>query len=501
VLSSAERSPTLDDLVALTDQMERDEAQERGALRQRDREIGLALAGLRERPGEQVVGWLDRVASPAHVAHGSLSMGKEFLSFVLGVIAAVMGVSLAVGALRYDGTQPINIVLAWLVLVGMQVLFLLALGVGGVLGGRRSGRLTVLQGVLRTVVEGLLRLFSQATREGWGRILGQGAAVQQHYARLRNWLLMRWLQLFAVVFNVAVLVTLLAMLTFSDRAFAWSTTVGLTPQTMHRMTSVVSLPWAWVAPGAVPSAEMVEATRYFRMSEAAAGAERDPAVFGGWWSFLIASLITYGLLPRVLLLAWSHRRYRRALGEAIVQVPGVDLLLERLNRPLVQTGAAVADRQPSLPAGAVVPGGDEAEAIDASARWTGINWSEVPLSDAQLAELVREQLGITLARTLAAGGEQSLGADRATAAAAGEAGGGVVLVVKAWEPPRGEVQDFVQELRGALGRGRSILVLPIAMSDGAAAPARETDRGIWQRFVARLGDPWLRVSELKGQHV
>lgn len=191
--------------------------------------------------------------------------------------------------------------------------------------------------------------------------------------------------------------------------------------------------------------------------------------------------------------------YRRALHQSIVRSPGVDLLLERLNRPLVETGAALPDNQPRInpPAGAR---GTDVQ-IDRSTRWTAINWSGVLLTDAQLADLARAEFGIAIACTLPAGGERSLEEDRATVTAASEWGGGVMLVVKAWEPPRGEINDFLEQLRSAMGKGRSILVLPVAIGGGTPEQPSDADGGIWQRRIARIGDPWLRVIELKGQHV
>ena len=71
------------------------------------------------------------------------------------------------------------------------------------------------------------------------------------------------------------------------------------------------------------------------------------------------------------------------------------------------------------------------------------------------------------------------------------------MLVKAWEPPILEVVDFLGGLRRAIGEGERIVVLPIAMSlQALASHAYQQQCNIWQRKLATVGDPWLRVQLL-----
>jgi Protein of unknown function (DUF2868) len=73
----------------------------------------------------------------------------------------------------------------------------------------------------------------------------------------------------------------------------------------------------------------------------------------------------------------------------------------------------------------------------------------------------------------------------------------LLMLVKAWEPPMLDVVDFLGALRGALGAGERIVVLPIAMSPEArASHVYQQQCAIWQRKLATVGDPWLRVQAL-----
>jgi hypothetical protein len=60
-----------------------------------------------------------------------------------------------------------------------------------------------------------------------------------------------------------------------------------------------------------------------------------------------------------------------------------------------------------------------------------------------------------------------------------------------------EVVDFLGALRRAIGEGARIVVLPIALSPQAlAAQVYQQQCDIWQRKLATVGDPWLRVQPL-----
>jgi len=73
----------------------------------------------------------------------------------------------------------------------------------------------------------------------------------------------------------------------------------------------------------------------------------------------------------------------------------------------------------------------------------------------------------------------------------------LLMLVKAWEPPMLEVVDFLGALRRAIGEGERIVVLPIAMSSQTlASHVYEQQCDIWQRKLATVGDPWLRVQSL-----
>ena len=58
-----------------------------------------------------------------------------------------------------------------------------------------------------------------------------------------------------------------------------------------------------------------------------------------------------------------------------------------------------------------------------------------------------------------------------------------------------EVVDFLGTLRRDIGRGQRMVVLPVAMSPQAlTSHVYQQQCDIWQRKLATVGDPWLRVQ-------
>lgn len=163
--------------------------------------------------------------------------------------------------------------------------------------------------------------------------------------------------------GLGVLLGYLTLLLFTDLAFGWSSTLIDQPQRVVQLSQTLAAPWQWFWPTAVPSVELVEATRYARINPHAGNLQWA----GGWWQFLLASLLAYNLLPRAVLalvialkLRWSGRRV-----------------------VLVRSPSIITEHSPIAPA-----------AEDLLAHWQAapaLNWE---ISDTRELPSARLQLGI-----------------------------------------------------------------------------------------------------------
>jgi hypothetical protein len=295
--------------------------------------------------------------------------------------------------------------------------------------------------------------------------------------------MLTWSQCAAVAFNAAALICAFALIAFTDLAFGWSTTLRLDDDDMLRLAQLLAAPWRELWPAAVPSAELIEHSRFFRL------ASSPPTTIAaseltGWWPFLVAAVMTYGLLPRCCLLLLASIRLQAATRNLLLGDPQVRALLDRMNAAEVQLGS---DRKE---AAMVFPDVEAQSAPTMSGDAVVIVWSgALPLRDVgqwtatHLRRRVTEALEAG-SRTIAADG---FVIERAVALRPNA----VIVFVRGWEAPLLDLQDFIQALRARVGPQCSLIVVPVGASGGITS---EAQRSIWSRWAARIGDPALYLE-------
>ena len=417
-------------------QYRRDQQHTPDFLHRRDRRLALA----REQDGApppDAAAWLSAVDAPdAGAALRTWRRGRAALTLA----GAVLGVLTVLGVLYVDGQGRINVTLI-LALALLQLLLALATTAQAVSGPRP-----------------------------WGRLLGRGDGADTPVLRqLHPQLAARAAHGAGLAFAVTALLTLLAQVLVRDLAFGWSTTLQTSAPAYHALVEQLAWPWRGWLPAAVPGLELVEQSRYFRLvSEAPA----DPERLGAWWPFLAMLWLCYVLLPRLALLGLARLHLNHRARALLQRHPGWVALRERFATPWVDSGQAPAAAGP----GPAVPAATEL--APAPERGVVIRWAGAGSAD--LAGRLLEQAP---AQVLEAGGSASLEQDRDTLARA-DLGLPVVLLARGWEPPTGELADFLDDARHCLPADTDIMLLPLANDDKTAV----VDGALlaqWQRFVGR----------------
>ena len=186
-------------------------------------------------------------------------------------------------------------------------------------------------------------------------------------------------------------------------------------------------------------------------------------------------MIFYGLAPRIVTLVVTASRSRAVLRETILIVPGVAEVLDRM-------GAGTAAESEDDDAVDVAPVPMHKGAIS---RGRVINWSGFPAGDDVVARL---GVGPVIH---AGGGVVDRDAASLDEAARSE---GVIVLVKAWEPPVLDLIDYLRDLRRAMGDGKPITVFAATVRGEALARADDRTVAQWRRALARAGDPWLDLA-------
>jgi hypothetical protein len=451
----------------------------------RDRDIGRRISD-RDRV-QRVRSWWRYVAPGTRDGVGArLERLRTLVTVAMAAAGALTGIAVALAAFAYDGSQPVNVVRLLVLLVGVQLVLLLLTLV--LLPGRIPG-LRRLQDLLAALNPGAWAAsvyvkLAHASPDA-ARLFDRHAAGAA-YGRFAKWQLLSWSQIAAVAFNIAALVSAILLVTFSDLAFGWSTTLEANPVLVTRAVQTIAWPWHTLAPGAVPRAALIEQSQFFRLDGSDVAAA-SPRALGAWWPFIVLALMTYGLAPRLVLLAFTAARLRVATAALLLDDSQVTALVDRMAEPEIETAAAEHENTPRPAEVGLVP----APQRPIIGRAQALIWEGSLAVDAA-RDYARRHLGLDVIGIAEAGGGRALATDReALERLAADVPQTLVVFTPAWEPPLLELLDFLAEVRRRVGKAASIVVTPVP--DGARA-VTEVERATWGRAIARLADPKLYVE-------
>ncbi|MDO6824754.1 DUF2868 domain-containing protein [Marinobacter sp. 1_MG-2023] len=437
---------------------QRDNGQAPAFLHRRDRKFALTCEQQDVTPDpERWLAHMNRLSGPG----AGISSAEQTLRFWRRINSGFMlagtmfGLLTMLGLLFYDGGQRINITI-FLAFVAFQLLLALLTTVQSLVGWQPW--------------RGLLQRFRKRPEPA--------IAI-----RLQPTLMARAAQLGGLCFTVAGLVTLLAMVVLQDLAFGWSTTLETDASSYHRMVSAVAAPWAWLWPAAAPDLALVEATRFFRATAANSGI--NPVRWGQWWPFIAMVWTTWALLPRLVLFLLANMLIRRKARQVLASHPALRALMYRMETPTLDTGNEHNDAS-DLPDTETRLSLQPLPDSDIVLCWAGAGEPELPDT-------------LTTGKSLIAraGGRMTLEEDRQslTQIASYLAQGPrlpVLLITRSWEPPTGELDDFLASARDLWPKGTRVTLVPLAPRMEQEPDPHQTQQ--WLRFSERAGPEFITVS-------
>lgn len=421
-------------------------------LLERDRALGAALKA--ETPEARILAWW-QTQQDAPVAPSHVSPLLDMLSWLFALAGFLSGASVMGASIAYRGDYPINLLTLFaLLLLIPWITYAIGLALRCVARLRLGKR--PLAGFTRRLIMHSIERFADVR---WQYASGQQNRISQVAGALSQ----RMLQGFAVCFYLASIAVGLLWIIFSDLAFGWSSTLEVQAETIHSWTTVLSLPWAIWLPDAVPSAFLIEQSQFFRIADSPYAVH----VLARWWPFVVLSLFFWGLVPRMILWWIAGRTLNRAVRRYLLDHPLVTALLDRLTpASLVYTTDA---RPQDADVNSTVVQADRSNAESGLA----ISWNGA----AEAASILQVYSGEGLAAHTAQ--LQALPHRR------------LEIWVKSWEPPVLEFIDLLHEARSLTPEGTVIVVIPKPLHNECA----EQDLEVWQRALARLGDPRVYLQD------
>jgi hypothetical protein len=297
---------------------------------------------------------------------------------------------------------------------------------------------------------------------------------------LGNWLIIKRSQLLALIFSLGLLIALLGMVITKDIAFAWSTTLQVSPQEFHALLYTLAFAWRDIFPWAVPSVELIEQSQYFRLGEKLdMQMIQNASKLGEWWKFLAFATLFYAILLRLGMWGLSMFGFKKALKRSFLSLEGASTLLREMNEPIITT-SSTDEKKNFIPKGSHTM--QEVEDLDSSYDRT-LGWA---MSDEELMVL-NDSMKVITPIVFDVGGSNSLDEDSEIIS---KCQGEVLFYVKSWEPPTMDFIDFLNELSRRVDK---VTLAPVGTAEDKYLPQIK-ELKIWGRKLQSLENEkvWLK---------
>ena len=431
-------------------------------------------------------GWLScrREEGARKGGAGSFSPGEAFqqarllVGSILGIVALSGGATLAWGLLNHEW-RYYNVLVLLAFTIMPQLLLIALMTVGWLFRSAigHSAPMGFVQLLARMAIDSL-------SRKAWAGRAGKKVAAEWRKLRRRPylvWPVASLTQSAGVLFNVGLLAGFIGSLLVLDVRFFWESTPAVSAtETLRRIVEWFAAPWSWAFPEFVPALEQIAGTKI-----ALTGAEKgipekagiDSAVT--WAPFLIATVATWGLLPRLLLRILTGMLGRRARSAYAFNERPHRELWRRLTELHLET--------------AIEGPGDDAVMI----LWGGVQ----PDPD-ELRRVSLQTLRLNPAATLSAGGaevDQDRAAIEETASILKREKNTqrVVLLAESWGLAPKDLAPFLKSLREKIGEATPVICFLTGepAADGAIFSAPEAEEvALWEEFLADLSDASITLQ-------
>lgn len=437
-----------------------------------NRLFGLAHIKLKNEPVKQLSAWTKkhthRLKKPLLSDHFSTYLYGMTLTLVM--IVFLLGFFSGLGLLSYSGHEPVNVIyfMAMVVLVPLMTMSLTLVSMF-----RANASQNLLVHISPAFwMEKILRLLPKSVKTSLQEL--------KINPLLGNWLIIKRSQLLSLVFSVGLLLALLGMVVTKDIAFAWSTTLQISPKEFHGIISTLAFAWRDIFPWAVPSVDLIEQSQYFRLGEKLdIQMIQNASRLGEWWKFLAFATLFYAILLRAGMWLLSMLGFKKALKSSFLGLEGANTLLREMNEPLITTSEAEEKKSFVFNDSHYV---QEVEDLDSSYDRT-LGWA---MSNEEV-RILNESMQIITPMAFDVGGSNTLEEDSEIIS---KCRGEVLFYVKSWEPPTMDFVDFLEALTQVADK---VILVPVGTVEDAYLP-RSKELEVWGRKLQQISSDkvWLK---------
>jgi hypothetical protein len=250
---------------------------------------------------------------------------------------------------------------------------------------------------------------------------------------------------FSLAFALGSILVFLALLLGTDVNFVWRSTL-LNSTDLLPTLKLISSPWLFWH-DAQPSLQLLQQSQNSRITG------QLSAYSENWWKFILAAQLSYNLIPRVFLLLIARWQYAAAVRLS-------NKLKSNESEPEENNHSA---DNPSLLAPIV---------YTLTSRYQLLDWSHTP---AHCQKFITKSFGkpIALVQLSPLGLPETANSNGSNS---------IVVLVKSWNAPLGELKDILTTLDGK----QSKYILPLDWGESAVNVPSPIHLNEWQRFAATL---------------
>ncbi len=447
--------------------------------REQRRAFGLTHVELQNKPVEQLAKWSNEQIHTLKKPLLSTTVSSYMygITTILIVLFFILGILSGVGLLSYSGHEPVNIIYFLFVSVFLPILtmFFTFLSMFSV----NSNQSILIHISPSFWMEKILLLFPNKFQN----IINHSNFELNLDSSVVNWTVIKRSQVLALVFSMGLLVSLFMVISTRDIAFAWSTTLSVTPEAFHNFLQTIAFTWREQFPWAVPSLELIEQSQYYRLGEnLSTNMINNASKLGEWWKFLMFATLFYAVFLRVIMFLFSSIGLTKAIKKSLLTLNGSQKLLNDMNEAIITTSAKEKEGNFTSKN---VEYNQVLNRFDSSYD-SILGWS----IDTNRLKVLNDSMHIISPNVCEVGGKNTLMQDRNIVM---KSHGEVLLYVEAWEAPDSELKDFIEML---LEKANKIIVAPIgSVAKEYAVENREID--IWSREIYAIDSKkvWLMRSQ------
>ena len=506
-----------------------DQENDEHALHERDREIALQWSSetgknqtLEEAQKASLLSfWLEQRRSDLARTGTSLLPGASvtssltLLKILLACFGLVSGFSLVTNVLQYEGQYPTNVSYYFLCVILIQI-FLLVLFFSLSLLRKLRGVESLQQNLsfIATALQSLalwigqkvyvsgLSAFPEKTRQQCLTRLHELLTRSRLYRQSIRWQLGATLQWFGLTFNIGAVLTLLALVVFSDRAFGWQTSLEFASEMrVYQICRILALPWSWLFGEGVGflSLQHVAESRIVLHQPLI---HRSAEALHAWWPFLMLANVTYGLLPRFLLLLWSRGKSKRAFRALDFTDYESDKLWRRLTTPIfVETPVTVPKESHVTPTSGKItlrPYSSPPPPTQGEALLLVSVDLEMELEKSALREIVATRFGREVHACFTFG-RSYMNDQKIVQAIRQRTVASLFLVDQDWNAPIPEDLERIQQFYLASGHESQLIILLTGTpSQGRPTQTEVENLQVWKQQIATLHQPHIGIETLIG---